>query len=170
MNIKTLKLGPLHTNCYILNIENEYIVIDPADNINEIKQSINGELKAILVTHYHFDHIGSLKELKQEYPVPIIDYNQKNEIIEFNKFKFKIISFPGHKEDLVGFLFDDKLFSGDFIFKDSIGRYDLPGGNFIKIQQSIKYILENFENITIFPGHGEKTTLKKERNNLISYL
>ena len=57
------------------------------------------------------------------------------------KFKFKVIAYPGHKEDLVGFLFDDKLFSGDFIFKGTIGRTDLPGGNFKEMQESIKKIL-----------------------------
>lgn len=170
MNIKILKLGPLETNCYILNIENDYIVIDPADNINEITHSIKGNLKAILITHYHFDHIGCLKELSNQYHVPIYDHNHQNQNLKINKFQFKIIPLPGHKEDLVGFLFENKLFSGDFIFKGTIGRYDLPGGNLKEMQSSIKTILNNYTNLEIYPGHGEPTTLQKERNNLISYL
>lgn len=170
MNIKTLKLGPLETNCYILNIENDYIIIDPADNIDKITKNIKGNLIAILVTHYHFDHIGCLKELSNIYQVPIYDYKQSNQNVKIKKFQIKIIPFPGHKEDLVGFLFENKLFSGDFIFNGTIGRFDLPGGDLKEMQSSIKYLLKNYTELEIYPGHGEPTTLQKERNNLISYL
>ena len=81
-----------------------------------------------------------------------------------------MIAYPGHKEDLVGFLFDDKLFSGDFIFKGTIGRTDLPGGNFKEMQESIKKILEFKDELEIYPGHGQSTNLSNERKNLNSYL
>lgn len=170
MNIKTLKLGILETNCYILNKDNNYIVIDPADNLKEIQENIKGNLVAILVTHYHFDHIGCLKELASIYNARIYDKTNKNQTIKLKNLQFKIISLPGHKEDLVGFLFENTIFSGDFIFKGTIGRLDLPGGNLKEMQSSIKYILKNYDNLEIYPGHGEPTTLQKERDNLISYL
>ena len=72
--------------------------------------------------------------------VPIYDYKSINKEVNIEKFNFRIINFPGHKEDLVGFLFDNKLFSGDFIFEGTIGRTDLPGGNYKEMQESIKKI------------------------------
>ena len=60
MNIKILKVGYLAENCYILNINNDYLVIDPGDEYTRIKQEIKGNLLGVLITHYHFDHIGAL--------------------------------------------------------------------------------------------------------------
>lgn len=169
MNIKTLVLGPLQTNCYILEKNNNYLIIDPADNPKEIEKHIKGKLEGILITHYHFDHINALPELIKKYNPQIYDYKTKEENIKLKEFNFKIIPLKGHKEDLVGFLFKDKLFSGDFIFENTIGRTDLPGGNYKEMQKSILKIL-NYQNLEIYPGHNNKTTLQKERDNLISYL
>lgn len=71
---------------------------------------------------------------------------------------------------MVSYLFENNLFCGDFIFKGSIGRCDLPSGNFQEMQKSIAQIIKYDQDIIIYPGHGSKTTLKEEINNLISYL
>lgn len=102
--------------------------------------------------------------------VPIYDYKSINKEVNIEKFNFRIINFPGHKEDLVGFLFDNKLFSGDFIFEGTIGRTDLPGGNYKEMQESIKKILSFKNDLQIYPGHGQSTNLSNERKNLNSYL
>lgn len=170
MKVKRIVVGPLEENCYILNIDNSYLIIDPGDESKKILNEIKGNLLGILITHYHFDHIGALQDILKYKNVPIYDYKSVNKEVNLSEFNFKIINFPGHKEDLVGFLFDNKLFSGDFIFKDTIGRTDLPGGNFKEMQESIKKILEFKNDLEIYPEHGQSTNLSNERQNLNSYL
>lgn len=170
MNIKTVVVGHLQENCYILSIDNDYLIIDPGAEANKIINEIHGNLLGILITHTHDDHIGALKDILKYKNVPIYNYLNKNQNIEILEFKFKVIDFPGHKEDLVGFLFNNKLFSGDFIFKGTIGRTDLPGGNFKEMQHSIIKILSSKEDLIIYPGHGETTTLYKEKENLLTFL
>ena len=166
MNIKTLKVGYLEENCYILYINNDYLVIDPGDEYTRIKQEIKGNLLGVLITHYHFDHIGALNSIINDYNPKLYDINnfEKENII--GPFKFEMLKTPGHKEDCVSYLFDGILFSGDFIFENTIGRCDMPGGNYKQMQESIKYILENYQELEIYPGHGNKTYLSEEINQL----
>ena len=67
-------------------------------------------------------------------------------------------------------LFNKDLFCGDFIFKGTIGRYDLDGSNFKDMQNSIHKILKYDKDITIYPGHGNSTTLKEEEKQLKNYV
>ncbi len=170
MKVKRIVVGLLEENCYILNIDNNYLIIDPGDESKKILNEIKGNLLGILITHYHFDHIGALKDILNYKNVPIYDYKSINKDVNIEKFNFRIINFPGHKDDLVGFLFDNKLFSGDFIFEGTIGRTDLPGGNFNEMQESIRNILLFNDNLEIYPGHGPSTKLSSERKNLAYYL
>lgn len=170
MKVKRIVVGPLEENCYILNIDNNFLIIDPGDESKKILNEIKGNLLGILITHYHFDHIGALKDILNYKNVPIYDYKSINKDVKIKNFIFRIINFPGHKDDLVGFLFDNKLFSGDFIFEGTIGRTDLPGGNYKEMQESIKKILSFNDDIEIYPGHGPSTKLSSERKNLTYYL
>lgn len=165
--------GFLKENCYIIHNGIDCLVIDPGSDQEKILTEINKKglkVKGILITHYHFDHIGALQDILDYKNVPIYDYKSINKEVNIEKFNFRIINFPGHKEDLVGFLFDNKLFSGDFIFEGTIGRTDLPGGNYKEMQESIKKILSFKNDLQIYPGHGQSTNLSKERKNLNSYL
>ena len=76
-------------------------------------------------------------------------------------FNFEVIYTPGHKEDAITFYFKDynAMFTGDFIFKDAIGRTDLPGGNMESMIESLNKIKSYNKDIIIYPGHGDKTTL-----------
>ncbi len=171
MEIKKLKLGILNTNCYIISQNNKSLIIDPADNEEEILKNTPYEIAGIIITHYHFDHIGALSKLKEILSCPIYDYQTLKEGINtINGFTFEMIKTKGHKEDLISVLFNNHLFCGDFIFKESIGRTDLEGGSFKDMQKSIEKILTYNENIIIHPGHGLDTTLKEEKPNLLSYL
>ena len=71
LNIKTIKVGYLQTNCYIVSNDENCIIIDPGDEFEKIKNEIVNNLIAILITHNHFDHIGALSKFKNEYNVPI---------------------------------------------------------------------------------------------------
>ena len=163
MEINKVIVGPLETNCYILTLNSKCLVIDPGDNYEKISECIgNKEVVGVIVTHYHFDHIGALNNFDKKL---ILDKSNLEEK-EYNiaGFKFEIIYTPGHKEDLITIYFKEEkiMFTGDFIFKDSIGRTDLPGGSFKDMLNSLEKISKYNKDIKIYPGHGDITYLKNE--------
>ena len=167
MKIECVKTCYLAENCYVIGINNYALVIDPGDDFIKIKDLIGDKkVLAALITHYHFDHVGALDDVINFYKVPVIDYkSDKNQ--EIGPFKFEIIKTPGHKEDAVTYYFkeDKVMFVGDFIFKESIGRCDLAGGDFSDMVKSIDKIKTYDKNITLYPGHGDKTSLDYELKN-----
>ncbi len=170
MKIESLIVGALETNCYILANKNNTIIIDPGDDFNIIKNKIKNKLVGVLLTHKHFDHIGALKEIIDYYNVPVYSYDNFKEDLFLENFKIKMIKNPGHSYDSVSYLIDNNLFCGDFIFEGTIGRTDFPTGSMIEMQESIRNILKYPDNIIIYPGHGNNTTLKNERPTLESFL
>lgn len=163
MKIDKVIVGPLETNCYILSINDKCLVIDPGSDYDKIKKVICGkEVVGVIITHYHFDHIGALKYFDKNL---LFDKNNLEEK-EYNlcDFKFEVIYTPGHKEDSITIYFRKEkiMFTGDFIFKGTIGRMDLPGGNYKDMQKSLNKISKYDKSIKIYPGHGEETYLKYE--------
>jgi len=77
-------------------------------------------------------------------------------------FKFKIYATPGHTEGSLCFQFDKDLFVGDLIFKQSIGRTDLYGGNMSQMKRSLQFLKTLDNDLRLYPGHGEETTLAEE--------
>ena len=75
MNIKKIVVGPLQTNCYVLEQNNQSLIIDPGDEVKKIEQNLKYPLIGIVITHYHNDHIGALEELVQKYKVTVYDVN-----------------------------------------------------------------------------------------------
>lgn len=157
------------------------------------------EIEYIFLTHGHFDHILGLNELKQALNAKAVinenDIIVSDNVNEFTRLfnmpdcvppkyelfvndgdeinvgnmKFKVITTPGHTEGSVCYLIDDKLFSGDTLFRESVGRTDLFGGNFTKIKDSVKNKLFKLdEKMTVYSGHGPTTTIRHEKKyNLI---
>lgn len=168
MKIECIKTGYLEENCYVISKENDALIVDPGNDAEKIISLVgNKNVLAVLITHYHFDHIGALDEIVNHYNVEVIDYKNKKENI--GAFNFQIIDTKGHKEDSVSFYFKEEkiMFVGDFIFEGAIGRWDLPGGNLNQMLDSIKKIKKYDKVIVLYPGHGNKTTLEKELlNNL----
>lgn len=168
MKIEIVVVGDLDTNCYLLKKGQECLVIDPGDEAEKIKKAVGDiSVKGILITHRHFDHIGALEDLKQYYQVSVYEkQNLEEGKHKIGNFEFEVIDTPGHLEDSICFLFNEKvMFVGDFIFKGSIGRTDLPGGDFKKMQESIKKIKQYSGDIILYPGHGMATTLQEEKEN-----
>ena len=99
MEIKKLEVGYLDTNCYILKIDNECVIIDPGDEFKKIKKEV-GESKVVgvLVTHFHQDHIEALEEVLSYYETSL---NK----VESKKFEFEVIETPGHTNDSRTFYF-----------------------------------------------------------------
>lgn len=164
MDIKKVIVGPLETNCYIVSIDNECLIIDPGDEFSKIKEAV-GDKKVVgcLVTHFHQDHIGSLEEVISKYEVDINNSSSK-------KFDFEIIETPGHTNESRTFYFkkNNIMFTGDFIFKSSIGRTDL-GGNDKDMISSLEMIKSYPDDIIIYPGHGPNTTLGEEKKHFSLY-
>ena len=163
MKINRVIVGPLETNCYVLEIADKCLIIDPGEEYNKIKEVIgNKEILGVIVTHYHFDHIGALDSFNKSL---ILDKNNLNEKkYKLDDFNFEIIYTPGHKEDSITIYFEEDkvMFTGDFIFKGTIGRMDLPGGSESQMIKSLEKIKKYNRDIKVYPGHGEFTYLYNE--------
>lgn len=161
MNIKRVVVGSLEENCYILEKNNKCIIIDPGDEADKIISNISCDVVGILITHYHFDHIGALEELKEKYNIKENNYN-------IDGFKFEVINTPGHTSDSKTYYFEEEkvMFVGDFLFNNGIGRMDLPTGSEIQMKESLNKIFTYPLDTVIYPGHGESSTLKDEKDNL----
>ncbi len=176
MKVEIVKVGYLETNCYLLEKNGKVLVIDPGDEFYKIKDAI-GEKKVIgvVITHYHDDHIGALKELIDEFDVNTYDvHNLIEGKCSIDEFEFECINTPGHKEDAISLYFEKEkmLFSGDFIFQGTIGRWDFPGGSTAEMKKSLLKIMKYPADLTVFPGHGDKTNLGDETlifENYIKY-
>ncbi len=173
MIIKHWQAGILGANNYLIVNETrkEAILIDCSEYTEQLEQELrtyNAELKYILLTHGHFDHVMGINKTKEAHPnakvfAHIGDKNLIEGIKEFmNKYgmiednieipkidnyvqegsiisgKVKILHTPGHTKGSVCYLIDDNLFSGDTIFLESVGRTDLEGGSFEEIKSSIE--------------------------------
>ena len=173
MNIDIIEVGELYTNCYILTINDDVLVIDPGDEYFKIKDKIKDKnLLGILITHRHFDHIGALDQLVNEYNVDVYDINNlKEEEYKIGNFNFRVVYTKGHTDDSITFNFykDKVMFCGDFIFKDTIGRCDFANSSISDMKNSIEKIKTYDDDIIIYPGHGPKTTLGYEKNNFKYY-
>lgn len=201
MIIKKVVVGKFAVNCFVVMCEDtkEIMVIDPGAQSNLILrtiQELQGEVKYIVLTHGHGDHIGAVEALKSATGGKIIafeseqdmllnpDYNEsaricdfplafdadyyvrKNEVLELGKLKFKCIPTPGHTKGGMSISVGDCLFTGDTLFKQSVGRTDLYGGNMQDLINSITSKLMLFPDETkVYPGHGGSSTIGFERKN-----
>ncbi|MBR3210565.1 MAG: MBL fold metallo-hydrolase [Bacilli bacterium] len=170
MDIKCVVTGYLDENCYILSKNGNCIVIDPGDDYLKIKEEIGDDrVIGVLITHSHADHIGALRNFLTKRSIKIFKRsNIENGMhIDLADFHFQVFLTPGHSKDSITFYFEEKkaMFVGDFLFKESMGRCDLPGGSISEQQESIKWILGYDDDIKLYPGHYEETTLGYERKN-----
>ena len=167
MEIKTVVTGYLDENCYILIKNNTCLVVDPGDDYQKIKEEVgDNKVLGVLITHSHFDHIGALRNFLTKRSIKIFKKsNLEEKNYKIGDFEFKCIYTPGHSKDSVTFYFEEEqvMFVGDFVFKESIGRTDLPGGDEQEMQQSIQKLLTYSDDITLYPGHNEITTIKYEK-------
>ena len=185
MNIQKLTLGLYQTNTYILSNDTEAVVIDPGYEPDIILDALEGkELKAILLTHGHFDHVGAVKELVAETGCkvyihaadlslpPMITagqlyythtYAEGDTVCPIEGAELHVLHTPGHTPGSVCLLLGDQMFSGDTLFEGSCGRMDLPGGDQLQMHQSLNRLVSLQADYHIHPGHGGSTTLAAEK-------
>lgn len=184
LQIQTLPLGYLQTNCYILQGNDGCLVIDPGDQAQEVLRCLGDrKLEAILLTHGHFDHVGGVKAIAAETgckvyihkadlelpnkltlgTIPCTDHYDEGDVLELAGLSLKVMHTPGHTPGGVCLVCEDVIFSGDTLFAGTCGRTDLPGGSYLEISKSLLRLSELEGEYRVLPGHGEASSMDMER-------
>lgn len=191
MLIKTIPVGQLETNCYVVTDENtlDCVLIDPGDEMNTIldyTESNKLKVRAILLTHGHFDHVGAASEIVEETGCELYinprdegyepglsgmkfkmpaggKHYDDGDTVKIGALEFKVLATPGHTPGGVCLICENALFTGDTLFRGSCGRTDLPGGDIEQELMSLKRICALPGDYEVYPGHMDSTTLERER-------
>lgn len=190
MNIKLMKVGEIGTNCYLLEDEDtrSAAIIDPGGEARGILGQAKADgvqVKAILLTHSHYDHTGAVRELREALPgVPVylhpadaaqlgtavmppigetLPY-QEGDTVPVGNLTVQVLHTPGHTPGGVTLRVEDVLFTGDTLFQGSMGRTDL-GGSYTEIMASLKRLGQLEGDLQVLPGHMGVSTLDRERKS-----
>ena len=194
MKVKLLRVGPIGTNCYILEDDqtNLAAVIDPGDEPELIQEALEKEGvegRYLLLTHGHYDHTTAVPALHRVYPQADIYIHQadangagstlfplagevddlklydEGDVIRLGDQEIQVLHTPGHSPGSVTLKVEDVLFTGDTLFAGSCGRTDLRGGSYEQIMQSLKRLGELKGDFHVCPGHEATSTLERERRS-----
>ncbi len=198
MKLLHLTSGPLGVNTYFLVNEttSSAVVIDSGESYKLMKKTEEQygiKIKAVLLTHAHFDHAGNAKKLQDDgakiYISKLDAPKLKNDLnlasgfgrkfdyldadftfedgdeIELEGIRFKCLITAGHTDGSACFIVDNMIFSGDTLFLESVGRTDFPTGSREQIIASVKRLFALDGDYNVYPGHQEFTTLSHERAN-----
>ncbi|MFX1280943.1 MAG: MBL fold metallo-hydrolase [Promethearchaeota archaeon] len=196
MILKHLVVGMYITNAYIFGSTNtkEVVIIDPGsepEKIIKTVEDLDANPIAILITHGHGDHVGAVGVISSYYEIPVKAHERsyrfsggqlkEGDTVKIGEYTLYVLETPGHAPDSLcyyskdvkeyeGRSIDGIIFTGDLIFRRSIGRSDFGGGNtkqlFASIKNKIMYNPEITDNFLIFSGHsyqGFLTSVGEER-------
>ena len=192
MKILTLALGELQTNCYIVASEKgNAFIVDPGDEAGVVRAALEkNHFRACFIvnTHGHIDHIGADKALG----LPVYIHNEDAEMISdvsknsstvvlgsfdpvvperklkdadhivLDELDFEVIHTPGHTRGGICLYAAGVLFSGDTLFYRGIGRTDLPDASDLLMEKSLQRLSKLPADTAVYPGHGPKTTIRRE--------
>ncbi len=197
--VHQLSVGPLQVNCFVVACQRtrEAMVIDPGEDgtrILQLAESNGYQVKKIVNTHGHFDHIGANQPVKEatgavlmmhEADLPLLQnarnhaqaygltvspspdpdkFLNEGDVFSIGEQSFSIFHVPGHSPGSICLLSDGHLFVGDVLFAGSVGRTDLPGGDFDALIEGVREKLFRLPAETIVhPGHGPDTTIGREK-------
>ena len=188
MELITMPLGAYQTNCYLLYDPDrtDCLVIDPGYEpeavLSQVKR-LGKTVAAILLTHGHFDHVGAVRDLaaetgclvyihEQELTMPpqmtagklyYTHFYGEGDEISLAGLKIRVYHTPGHTPGSVCLETQGLLFTGDTLFAGSCGRTDLPGGDWQTILTSLQRFCSFDGELGVFPGHGESSTIAREK-------
>jgi hydroxyacylglutathione hydrolase len=213
MLLATAAAPPFYKNGYVIGCETtrEAVVVDPGDEVEDlVREAAERELdvKHILLTHAHLDHITGVARAKDAFDVPVYLHDAdrplydavvqqglmfglavqaqpppgrsytSGDVVRFGRYEVRVHHTPGHSPGgvclQVGLAGEDghDLFVGDTLFAGSIGRTDLPGGDYATLIRSVKTVLFAFpDDARVYSGHGDPTTIGRERttNPFLTY-
>ena len=193
-----IAVGPLQANCFIIYDPEtkEAIVVDPGDEPDRIIDTFDEkklQVKYIICSHAHFDHVGAVPEIKEYTKAPLLIHGDEMDIynaakdmaaffgydiselpspdtilkegdeIRIGNNLFKILHTPGHSPGGICIYGNGLLVTGDTLFAGSVGRTDFHGGSIERLKESFKRLMSLPEETVVLPGHGPTTTIGRER-------
>ncbi|RLB08746.1 MAG: MBL fold metallo-hydrolase [Deltaproteobacteria bacterium] len=180
--LRRLVVGYYQANCYIMGDEAtaEGVVIDPGDEVFRIAREITNlglNIKYILLTHGHFDHVEGAYELRNITGAPVLIHPLDAGGLRFDpdgalsegmhlyvgNYDIEVIHTPGHTAGSVCFYTDGVVFTGDTLFAGSVGRTFSQRDHYLLVQNVIQKIFPLGDDVRVYPGHGPPTTIGRER-------
>lgn len=198
IKVRHTVLGALANNCYLLTDEQsgKSALVDCTEASGKMLEFIgDAQLEYILLTHGHFDHIGGVAEIRDQFGAKIVIGKPDAGMLSSGRLSLAAFSFthqnnteaditvedgdtltlgdtvitvmatPGHTKGGVCYIADDVIFTGDTLFCGDCGRTDFPGGSSEEIRQSLKRLASLEKNYTVYPGHEEFSTLDFEKQH-----
>lgn len=205
MRITRWVVGPLRTNCYVVESRGEVLIIDPGwhEDLEDLLRYISEkslDVKSVIATHGHFDHVAGVSVIKRVYntrflinerdlliaarapeiarlylglEIPEIprpdSFISEGDEMRVGDVSMRVLEVPGHSPGSVALYIERAsdtgrpvLFSGDTLFRDSIGRTDIPGASPDRMRESLRRIASLPLETIVLPGHGSATTLGRE--------
>jgi glyoxylase-like metal-dependent hydrolase (beta-lactamase superfamily II) len=190
--VSRIVLSQYGANCYVVRASDEApeaVVVDPGGDPAPLLEGFRGTVEAILVTHTDIDHIEGVADLQRatgaEVWAPAGEAESlangvtrtggsvaphtpehlvaDGDLVRAAGLELEVTGIPGHSSDHVAFAVDGAIFSGDLLFAGSVGRVDLPGGDWQTLLASVRRLLDRYgPDAVVYPGHGEPTTLGRE--------
>ena len=200
LEVVAFETGPLQENAYLVidRVSRDAAMVDPGDDADRLIEAVeqaNVRLRAIWLTHAHFDHVGAVRALRTRFEVPVFLHEEDVPMFEEGPFQaaswglpfdgdevpaerftegqglrlgelsFTVMHTPGHSPGHVTLHGHGIALVGDCLFAGSIGRTDLPMANGPAMAQSLERIVALPPETRVLPGHGPATTVGEERRS-----